>query len=167
MNYLAGQTATLRPAAGEEVTSYVLEVPGSGAVRTVTGATAPGENGLTIATTEALGNYRVLAGGEQARLDRGFSINCGLQMSELARTTPEHVAAALGKDRVRFARTREEIEVRVGQGRVGRELFPALILAVVLVLAGEQILANRFYEGESRAERRESKAGSGALALKT
>ncbi len=40
---------------------------------------------------------------------------------------------------------REEIEVRVGQGRVGRELFPSLIVALAIVLGIEQLLANRFY----------------------
>jgi hypothetical protein len=47
---------------------------------------------------------------------------------------------------VRTARTRQEIEVRVGLGRVGRELFPALILAVVVVLGAEHLLSNRFYQ---------------------
>jgi hypothetical protein len=51
----------------------------------------------------------------------------------------------LGKDRVRLARTQEEIEVRIGQGRVGQELFPALILILAMVLGAEQLLSNRFY----------------------
>ena len=55
------------------------------------------------------------------------------------------IADALGKNRVQLARSREEIEVRVGQGRVGRELFPALIIAMAIVLGAEQLLANRFY----------------------
>ena len=72
-------------------------------------------------------------------------MNCSPEISELTRVDFATIAAALGKDRVQLARSREEIEVRVGQGRVGRELFPALILAVALVLGAEQLLANRFY----------------------
>ena len=49
-------------------------------------------------------------------------------------------------DGTRTARTRDEIEVRVGVGRVGHELFPALILALAMIMAAEQLLANRFYE---------------------
>ena len=33
--------------------------------------------------------------------------------------------------------------------KIKPELFPALILALTLVLAAEQLLANRFYEGTS------------------
>jgi hypothetical protein len=39
----------------------------------------------------------------------------------------------------------------VGLGRVGRELFPALIIALAVVLAAEQLLANRFYGGRLSA----------------
>jgi hypothetical protein len=149
LNYLAGQTAVLRMSTDEQLTSYVLQIPGTGAVRTASVGISPGEQNLSIASTEALGNYRVLAGGEKGRLDRGFSVNCGPQMSQLERTTPERIADALGKDRVRVARTREEIEVRIGQGRVGRELFPALILVITLVLGAEQLLSNRFYRTDA------------------
>jgi len=66
-------------------------------------------------------------------------------MSRLEQITLPQIADVLGKDRVRLARTRQEIEVRVGLGRLGRELFPMLIVAVALVLGAEQLLANRFY----------------------
>jgi hypothetical protein len=169
LNFLAGQTVVLRLAPEEEVVSYVLQIPGGAAVRSTTSGGAAGQRDLTIASTESLGNYRVQAGGRQGRLDRGFSINCDTLVSQLERTTAERIAAALGKDRVRAARTREEIEVRVDQGRIGRELFPALILAVALVLAAEQWLANRFYQTEPIATKgepgRESSARSGALTV--
>ncbi|MEX0586264.1 MAG: hypothetical protein WD176_06455, partial [Pirellulales bacterium] len=144
LNYLAGQTVVLRLAPDEQTTSFVLQMPGGEAVRqTLT----PGQHELTIASTKTLGNYRVQAGGKQERLDRGFSVNCPAELSQLQRVPAAEIVAALGEDRVRFARTRAEIEVRVGIGRVGRELFPALILAVALALGAEQLLANRFYRG--------------------
>ena len=46
----------------------------------------------------------------------------------------------------RLAHNREEIDRSVSAGRVGQELFPYLILLLVLVLAGEQVLSNRFYQ---------------------
>lgn len=149
LNYLAGQTAVLPLPGASSIASYVLQTPGAGgganrppAVRQ---SITPGQQDLSIASTEALGNYRVQAGGREGGLDRGFSVNCGPEMSRLDRTSPEHIAQMLGKERVRSARTREEIEVRIGQGRVGRELFPMLILAVAIVLGAEQLLANRFH----------------------
>ncbi len=45
----------------------------------------------------------------------------------------------------RVARSRDEIVRDVNFGRVGRELYPLLIVLLVLALAGEQLLANRFY----------------------
>ena len=68
-----------------------------------------------------------------------------------------------------MARTRDEIEVRVGLGRLGRELFPALILAVALVLAAEQLLANRFYRSADvgpRAARQSREIGVPDFGLK-
>lgn len=143
LNYLAGQTAVLRLSPQEQVTNFVLQMPDGEAVRqTLT----PGLQELTVASTEELGNYRVRAGGQQGRLDRGFSVNCPPEMSLLQRADAGHIMAVLGKDRVRIARTRKEIEVRVGLGRVGRELFPALIVAVAIVLGAELLLSNRFYD---------------------
>lgn len=142
LNYLAGQTVVLRLAPDEQTSSFALKIPGAAAIRQ---AIPEGQHDLAIATTDVLGNYRVRAGGGEQRLDRGFSVNCPAEMSQLKRIPAAQIVAALGEDRVRVARTRSEIEVRVGLGRVGRELFPALILAMALVLCAEQLLSNRFY----------------------
>lgn len=149
LNYLAGQTALLRLAPEEQVSSYVLELPGARAAgrrgTAVRQSLTPGQTELAISSTDVLGNYRVRSGGRQGQLDRGFSVNCAGDVSQLARADFATIQTALGKDRVRLARTRREIEVRVGQGRRGRELFAPLIVAVALALAGELLLANRFY----------------------
>jgi hypothetical protein len=142
LNYEAGQTAILGLAPSEQVSSYVLDIPGAAPVRQ---SLTPGQKDLSVTSTESLGNYRVRAGGRDGQLDRGFSVNCSPTVSDLTRADFAAIAAALGKDRVQLARSREEIEVRVGEGRVGRELFPALIVAVAIVLGIEQLLANRFY----------------------
>ena len=88
------------------------------------------------------------AGGRQAVLDRGFSVNAASEISEVHRISFAEIEQALGKDRVQLARTTDEIEIRVGLGRLGRELFPWLIGAVILVLAAEHLLANRFYRSD-------------------
>jgi hypothetical protein len=152
VNYFAGQTVVLPLAPDQQVTSYVLQMPETasdrgGGLSSVRQLLTPGQQELSIASTEALGNYRVRAGGRQERLDRGFSVNLAAEATRLERVPAAEITAALGKERVRVARTREEIEVRVGLARTGRELFPALILAMALVLAAEGLLANRFYVG--------------------
>ena len=142
LNYLAGQAVVLRLSPEERVSSYVLQMPDGSAVRQ---SLTPGQQDLSIAATESLGNYRVRAGGQDGQLDRGFSINLPAEVTQLARVPAAEIVDSLGKQRTRVARTQQEIELRVGLGRVGRELFPALIIAVALVLAAEQLLANRFY----------------------
>jgi uncharacterized hydantoinase/oxoprolinase family protein len=83
-------------------------------------------------------------------------VNLPAELTRLERTKATELVAALGKERARVARSREEIEVRVGLARTGRELFPIVILVVALVLAAEQWLANRFYAGPSAVGSRPS-----------
>lgn len=150
LNYQAGQTVVLPLTTEEQVSSYVLQLPDGSAVRQ---SLAPGQHDLSIAATDAIGNYRVRAGGQQERLDRGFSVNLPTEVSRLNRVAGADLTNGLGSARTRIARTRDEIELRVGLGRVGHELFPALILAVALVMAAEQLLANRFYDSAGAASR--------------
>jgi hypothetical protein len=150
LNYLAGQTIVLPLSSEEQVSSYVLQLPDGSAVRQ---SLTTGQRNLSIATTEALGNYRVRAGGRQERLDRGFSVNAPAEMSRLDRVPAADAVKALGSQRARVATNREEISLRVGLGRIGREMFPILILAVALAMAAEQLLANRFYSGAAGAEK--------------
>ena len=150
LNYHAGQTVVLRLLPEEQVASYALQMPDGSAVRQ---SLAPGQQDLSIASAEQLGNYRVRAGGQEGKLDRGFSVNLPAEITRLDRAAADKIVKALGEKRTRVARTREEIEVRVGLARMGRELFPWLILAVALVLAAEQLLANRFYRSARTEER--------------
>ncbi len=157
LNYLAGQTVVLPLTPDEQVSSYVLQLPDASAMRQTLAA---GQHDLSIASTEELGNYRVRAGGDQEKLDRGFSVNLPTDETQLGRVAVPELVKSLGSERTRTARTREEIEVRVGVGRVGHELFPALILAVALALAAEQLLANRFYESVGATGRTEPKTAA-------
>ncbi len=84
-------------------------------------------------------------------------MNLPAEMSRLDRVAVPELIKSLGSERTRVARTRKEIEVRVGIRRRGYELFPALILAVALVMAAEQLLANRFYESVGATSRGEMK----------
>lgn len=155
LNYTAGQTVVLPLGLDEQVSNYVLQMPDGSAVRQ---SLTPGQRSLSIATAESLGNYRVRAGGQQEKLDRGFSINVPAEMTRLARVSTADSVKALGAERTHVATNRDEISQRVGLGRIGREMFPLLILLVALAMAGEQLLANRFYD--ARASRMVA-AGSG------
>ncbi|HEX5472791.1 MAG TPA: BatA domain-containing protein [Lacipirellulaceae bacterium] len=146
LNYQAGQTIVLPLSLDEQLSGYVLQLPDGTAVRQ---SLTPGQRNLSIGMTDMPGNYRARAGGQIERLDRGFSVNVPTDMSRLDRIAAADVVKALGKERTHVATNRGELSARVGLGRIGRELFPFLILAVALFMAVEQWLANRFYGASS------------------
>jgi hypothetical protein len=143
LEYFAGDTAHIRLAPKQQVDNYVLRLPDGQAVRGV--ATATGGE-IAISNTEAIGNYRINAGGKSGQLDRGFSVNPPPDISELAPADAEKVAAALPKERVRLADNLDAVENYVNIGRSGRELYPWAIALVALVWSSEHLLANRFYK---------------------
>ena len=48
-------------------------------------------------------------------------------------------------------RDSEELERSVGDMRIGREVFPMLLLLLLLVFCCEHLVANRFYESDQVA----------------
>ncbi|MEE3371995.1 MAG: BatA domain-containing protein [Planctomycetota bacterium] len=99
---------------------------------------------ISIRYTQQHGTYR-LKGQRGGLVLRGFSVNIPSQETDLQRLEDDALAGWLGPDRFHLARKKEAIEVDIRQAREGRELYPLLILALVLVLAIEHLLANRFY----------------------
>ena len=117
---------------------------------------------VSVPATSAAGNYRIRAGGTEGGVDRGFSANTPLAATELERLKPEDLDALLGAGRYRLTHGRDEIDRSVTVGRVGRELFPLLILLVAIALGLEHLLANRFYRRVDLPPMRKSLAmGSG------
>lgn len=141
LDYLAGETARVRLARDERVSSYVLRLPDGQAASRV----AAGDGELAVGVTDALGNYRLTAGGEKQRLDSGFSVNASADVSDLARIDPAKLVEALPNDRVEMADDLGSVEDYVDVGRSGRELYPWAIMLVAFVWASEHVLANRFY----------------------
>ena len=78
-------------------------------------------------------------------LNRGFSVNYSAQFSQLARADWERIVDTLGKERVRLAETRQEIDVSVGKARFGSELFGWILMLLITVMIAEYVLSNRFY----------------------
>jgi hypothetical protein len=141
LNYLAGQTAVLRLDAAQQRRGLMLFAPDG------TSSPYPADlsrRELAIAATEQAGNYRLAVEGDPAA-SLGFSVNYAPEQTRLERIEPNELAGLFAPLEIRMARTRGQIDRDVSQGRVGRELFPALIIVVALVLALESLVANRFY----------------------
>lgn len=147
LNYLAGETARILLPARDQAPNFVLRMPDGEAGSRIS---TTGDRELSIGVTEALGNYRLTAGGDSQRLDRGFSVNAAPQFSDLAPLDPAALLATLPKDRTQLIKSPDEVEQHVNIGRSGRELYPWAIALVVLVWTGEQVLSNRFYRESSK-----------------
>ena len=122
--------------------TYVLTAPGLKSPQ----AADLKKHALIITTTEQPGQYRLQAGGKTAGVDLGFSVNLAPEQTQLQRITEKQLKELFGPFKYQLAHSRDEIDRSVSMARVGGELFPSLILLVVLVLAAECLIANRFYK---------------------
>lgn len=97
------------------------------------------EGQIVIASTDDAGTYRLKPNG------LGFSVNLSESATDLKRLPPEGLDEVLGEKRYTLARGATEVDRGVGRARVGRELYPFLLLLVIGVVAMEQLMSNRFY----------------------
>jgi hypothetical protein len=146
-NVNAGAPVQLRwpPSPPGKQLVYYLSGPG------VTGADAvirrpPGENLLRVGgeTTGTAGNFTVTA--ENRAWSDGYSVNAPAAESDLSRVPVEQVEAVLGPGTVAPADKAADWSAAFA-GTFGRpvELFPLLLVLLLLAFSAEGVLANRFY----------------------
>ena len=99
---------------------------------------------ITVTATQQPGNYAVRAGGEANGVAVGFSANLAPAATDFSRVSAEDLAAAIGPG-ARLARSEEELVRDVNLERIGTELYGWVILLAALAMAGDWIVANRFY----------------------
>ncbi len=146
LNVTPGQQVMLSKARDADWNQYLVIDPDGQSQRR---AAEPGQPRLMISPGEKIGNYRVRAGGGETRLDAGFSVNLPAEATRLERLPETDLASLFDDLPYRIAHNREELDRDVSLGRVGRELFPWLMVAIVGLLAAEQWVANRFYRDDS------------------
>lgn len=139
LNYQVGQTAQAATPGTLDTVRYQVFVP-TGSWQDVTASNGQ----LTIPFTDQPGAYR-LRRATTAEGQRGFAVNLSGSATNLARMDKDSLSAFLGVDSFRIAREREELHRDLGESRVGSELYPWLMVFVVMALAMEYVLANRFY----------------------
>ncbi len=142
LNYTAGQSVVLPLPRRSDLSSFVLTPPeGEPLVQSLD----PMARDIVLSVTSEVGNYRVTSGGTQSQFERGFSTNVDDSAGRLERADFSDIESRLGRDRVTRASSRSDISSTIDLAATGRELFPWIITCVALMLAAEQILANRFY----------------------
>ncbi len=103
---------------------------------------------LSISGVDQVGNYQVHSVGEPVQPDRGFSINLSAQVTQLARLTEQELSDMFGPFKPQVARSNDQIVRNVHESRVGREIYPWLILVLAGLLAIEYMVSNWFYKRE-------------------
>jgi hypothetical protein len=93
---------------------------------------------------EQLGIYRVFVSDRDSR-PRGLAVNVSASATALHRAETPEVDEVLGAGQYELVRAGASLTRKISDSRVGREIFPWMIVFLVLVLAGEYVLSNRFY----------------------
>jgi hypothetical protein len=143
-NYFAGETAILQLDPKEQRTSFLLTTPAPEGESFPLPADAA-HHRLVVSSTELPGNYRIRAGGKEGGFDRGFSVNLSPEQTQLDRLGEKELKEFFDPNKINLAQTKEQIDRSVIKTRVGRELYPPLIILVAVVLAMELVLSNKFY----------------------
>jgi len=106
----------------------------------------PKESRLVITNTDLIGHWGVaFSGPGDVARSTGFSVNPPGPESQLRILTEEQLNTVFGKDGYALAQDPDSLEKAVGLARVGVEFFPWLMLLLLIVLAFENYLANKFY----------------------
>lgn len=140
-NYQVGETPDVRLNPEDRATQFVVQMPGNEAYRANLN---PEARLINLMPAGRPGNYQVRS-SENATEYHGFTANLPREQSDLTRMAPAALADVFGKYPFQVARNRSEIERAQSKERVGREVFPILMVLLAIVLAGEFVLATRFY----------------------
>jgi hypothetical protein len=141
LNYFCGQTPRLPlPAAPPP---FALDGPGL-AVAETNIKLNEGDTFLSLPQALVPGNYAVR--DSQKRSAAGCSLNIRPEESVLERVPAEEIESVLGKETLlQVGRTTSMKDALTGMQPPPLELLPWLMMAVLVVLTVESLLANRFY----------------------
>lgn len=142
-NFRVGSNARLTLPSELPRTNFAISVP-SGEIFTQN--SVPGEKHLILTRTNDPGNYVVRGTSAEGPVELGFSVNLPRSASLLQRIEPAELEEIFGEHPYQVARTKEEITRAQGTGRVGQELFPLLMVLLVIILSAETFVSNRFYK---------------------
>ena len=142
LNYFCGQVPRLRLLASPPP-PYTLDGPNLAVAETnIKGR--PEDNSLPLPQAVSPGNYVVRDANN--RVIAGCSVNVHPRESDLERVPADEIESILGKDTLlQVGRSISLKEALTGLRPPPVELLPWLMMAVLIVLTVESLLANRFY----------------------
>lgn len=102
------------------------------------------EASVVLEPVDEIGYYDLYDANARQIL-RGFSVNPPSAESDLTRFTTEELNERLGKEAFEVAENIDELQNDIIDSDIGQEIFPMLLMLVVVIFIGEHIVANRFY----------------------
>lgn len=148
-NFLAGEEVFVRADSEPPLTKYLLRKPSG---QQVAGTVAVGAASFSIRETDQLGHYDVLSADPQSKFASGFSVNASAAESDFRRMTDDDLTQMFGEKRFSLSRDIATLQRRVTTGRLGEEVYPLILLLVLIVFCGEHFVANWFYSEEAAPE---------------
>jgi hypothetical protein len=148
-NYLAGEEVFVRADSEPPLTKYLLRKPSG---QQLQGAVPAGAASFAIRETDQLGHYDVLSADPQSKFASGFSVNAAAAESDFRRMSEDDLTQMFGEKRFSLARDIATLQRRVTTGRLGEEVYPLILLIVLIVFCGEHFVANWFYSEEATPE---------------
>ena len=145
-NYQSGQSVPVQLPTAPRAATFTLDGPG---ITRAEGSIARPENQAQLQIGQAVqpGNYQLKSADGQAIAS--FSMNVPTEESQLAQVPKEQIEALFGADAVlpldRKASLARTLESHWNQPI---ELLPWIMILVLLALAFENLLANKFYRTE-------------------
>lgn len=147
LNFEAGEVVSLPIDPSKRFANYVVKGPSEAATSERLSPTA-NSTSLEIEPPQELGQWSVLASGadgQQATL--GFSVNGAPAEAQLEPIDPKDLDTLFeGKDRYQVVDGLDDLKRIETLTRVGHELFPWLMILLLLIVTAENLLANRFHK---------------------
>ncbi len=144
LNYDAGEDVILPLDPSRRLTNYVVQGPDQKtADRQSPSATT---TTLILSAPPQLGQWNVTGSGlNGATATLGFSVNAPESESRLRLLKTEELDQLFGKDNYGLAETTEGLKGEIDKKVYGRELFPWVMLLILILLTAENLLANKFH----------------------
>jgi hypothetical protein len=156
VSYLTGSTGeTLNFEAGKDVDlpldptrrfkSYYVEAPDRKGGEMLNPSAS--SDTLVVVAPQFLGNWTIRATSSEGKEGKsGFSLNPPLSETVFAPLSEADLISLFGaKDRYALADDPESLDRAIQTTRIGREIFPWLIMLIMIVVSLEGVMANRFY----------------------
>ena len=108
-------------------------------------------NFVVLDDANAVGHYRFSSGKGEDAFVTGFSVNSDDRESNFMQIGDVDLTSMIGENRYSRARHIEELDRAVQSSRLGTEVFPLLMVLVVIFFVGEHFVANHFYDEATSA----------------